>query len=428
MLFNFLNLYTYVIINLGGSMNIIKVSKEAFKKIKKYKKIYYVVSNDLELNPKEKVIVQYENKKIKRTIKNIYNESDKLNSKYIYNNDNKGTKIVEFKRKKKIIRKTLLGLFILLILSIVIYFSMSTINDLKIKRIQNKLDNIKDNKPTYVVVKINPEVMLEYVDGKVKSSSCLNEDCKKIYNLKKLKGLDINKTIEYLYEKAKESGINVDGGVKVYSDEEIKIDKEYAKYEKITTEDLNKYMNKSNIDNSYEEDLLKIYKSDSDYNKLYYCTDNGKVACYLTDEFYEELSKFAVCENGGCPGTEYFQKFVDYITYQTPKLDRVLRKFNVKTYYKEELGYKFLYGMYLGDTPYSFGLTASWGISAPHDEDGNPIGEDIELTHSGHYISLATDDQIDDMVIILKTNKINLVDSTYNPNDLIIWDRKNMKY
>ena len=277
------------------------------------------------------------------------------------------------------------------------------------------------------MVKINPEIIIEFVNGKVKSSSCLNEDCKRIYDLKIIIGLDINNTIEILYNTAKDNGIDVSSGVKVYSDDEVNVDKDYVKYEQITTQDLNEYINKTDIDNSYEKDLLSIYESDSDYNKLYYCNDNGKVSCYLTDEFYNELSEYAVCENGGCPGIEYFNKFVNYVINVTPKLDRVLRKFNIKTYYKEEAGYKFLYGMYLNNTKYTFGLTASWGISAPHDEDGNPIDSDIELTHSGHYISLNSNSYDDMKLIILKTNKINLVDCTYSQNDLIVWDIKKIK-
>ena len=48
---------------------------------------------------------------------------------------------------------------------------------------------------------------------------------------------------------------------------------------------------------------------------------------------------------------KYLEQFLYYITYETPKLDRVLQKFNVKTIYKEEAGYKFLYGIYFNGEP-----------------------------------------------------------------------------
>ena len=408
-------------------MNTINVSKEAFKKIKKNKKIYYVI-DDTDYNINEKVIINYNNKKKKRKIKNIYNINDNnINNKYLYNIDNpEGSKAITFKHKISIIKFILLFILVIGLFGLYITYGKQFINDMKVSKIQNKIDKIKDEEPTYIVVKINPSLMIELIDNKVNSSYCLNDDCKRIYDLNEIKGLDLDNTIDKLYNTAKDKGINVSNGVNLYSNKNIKIDKPYTNVEQVTSEEISNYLKETDIKNDYDSDLLKIYESDSDYGKLYTCSNNGKLACYITDEFYKELSSFAVCEDGGCPGSEYFYKFVDFITNITPKLDRVLRKFNVETYYKEEAGYRFLYGMVFEESKYSFGSNSGWGISAPLDDDGNKIGKDYEVKHHGFFLSLKTYDEL--KVVMLDINKINLVDLSYNKNDLIVWDRRKMPY
>ena len=109
-------------------MNIINVSKEAYNKIKKHKKLYYVISDDLKLSIGDKVLIKYDNKKKEKTIKNIYTSTDNINAKYIYNIDNpKGNTMVEFIRSKKIIRRSLLAILLLLVLFVGGYFTINFI-------------------------------------------------------------------------------------------------------------------------------------------------------------------------------------------------------------------------------------------------------------------------------------------------------------
>ena len=146
-------------------MNTINVSQEAYKKIKKGKKIYYYLPNGLDLNLKEKVIVVCGKKHTKKIVKNIYStEFDELKDKYVFKEDNpNGVSIVEFRPKKKIIRKTIAIIFLLILLSAATYFGLYFYNQAKARKMQAKVEKVMENKPTYVYIKINPELILELV-------------------------------------------------------------------------------------------------------------------------------------------------------------------------------------------------------------------------------------------------------------------------
>lgn len=244
----------------------LSIDNEIFKKIKKHKKVIYVQLNDEKLEEKRKVIVTNKdnNKKIKRKIKKIYSATNLEELKSILNKKEKyilpkniediyskedilknGIVGIEFKRNKKIFRKIFLGIIVVVLLYLLFNFVTNLIEDDKVNKLKDNLEEIKEKEINYVIVEINPKAILEVVNDKVVSKGCLNEDCKTIFN-----NIDINKTlketIEAMYNVAKEKGIDVSNGVKVSSSNtkiENKVKElEYVEYTNITTSDEKGYL------------------------------------------------------------------------------------------------------------------------------------------------------------------------------------------
>lgn len=158
----------------------------------------------------------------------------------------------------------------------------------------------KSSKVSYVMVEINPKLMLTVVDNKIVDMQCLNDDCKEKLEIDIL-DKNISAAIEILYDEAKKQGFNVSKGVLVSStDSEIlnafeNVD--YVNYKKIdgkeensTLEQLKEEENfKDNSAEEYNNKLLQLYKKDIDYNSVYTCNFEGILTCYITESFAAEL-------------------------------------------------------------------------------------------------------------------------------------------
>ena len=157
----------------------------------------------------------------------------------------------------------------------------------------------KSSKVSYVMVEINPKLMLMVVDDKIVDMQCLNDDCKEKFEVNVL-DKNINTAIETLYDAAKRQGFDVSNGILVSStDSNIskaleKIDyvnykKIDAKDEKVTLEQLREDDFKDNSVEEYNDKLLQFYKKDIDYNSVYTCNFDGILTCYITESFAAEL-------------------------------------------------------------------------------------------------------------------------------------------
>lgn len=280
------------------NLEIINIDDETFKRAKKNKLTIYVseINEVLDrVKEKDKVILKNDtsNKSIVKKIKRISSK----------NVEGKNLIYVEFKKKKKIIRKILLVLIIILIGLLMYLFSMNLLTKYNNDRLQEKIKRITDE-ITYVVIEINPKIILELKDGKVINSGCLNDDCLTVFDNLDLKDISIKQATEKLYNRAKEKNIDVSNGVSLSSydsniEEEVK-DLNYVQYKVIDKkqikEEIKKVINNSEIkeqknQNKINDDILKIYKKDKHYGNLYECKIvDGELECYITKSFAERLS------------------------------------------------------------------------------------------------------------------------------------------
>jgi len=423
------------------------LDSESFKKVKNKKKIIYVIPNNedfSELKSKSKVVVINKNndKKTKRKIKKIYQAESleklkntlKKKEKYImprnidelYKEEDivkNGLLGIEFKSRKRVVRKILLVILILSICVLSYFYIDTLINDYKNDRLKNKIQDIQEE-ITYVVIEINPKMILEFKDEKVTKIGCLNKDCQTIFNNINIDDKSIKEAVEILYEQAKNSGIDVSKGVKVSSTNEVVQDEikelDYTVYVEINKEEEKKYLDSVLDNNEIKEQtskeeinnkLLETYKNDPDYGKYYTCNIEGsELACYITTEFEEILSSFGTYE-------ETWNEIYASIN-NVRKFESILDKFNVK--YNsggfEGLDINLVETIYARGVEYNLTGEISYGHSVVS-TDGP--ASSVQSSYNRIGITIYNDETEIIYTITLPLSKFNLVTSDYKDSDLV---------
>ncbi len=310
----------------------------------------------------------------------------------------KNTKVLKSKKKKKILL-IIFTAFLLLILSLILFhFINNIISKKQVERLRKNIEEISSYKTSYVIIEINPKILIELTGDKVTNKICLNSDCENVFGNLILNNMKLKETINTLYETAKTKGIDTSNGVKL-STTDTNLQKvteglDCVTYNILTTEEensiLNELENKEEIEkkkNEYNKKLLDIYKTDSDYGKYYTCKEGeNNIKCYITSNFENDLSEVFNITN------------LNNIINNVRNLNRILDKFNVEYHYNNSYGVKDIYeisanGKYL------------W------------LGNDLSYTGENkvHYNFPYL--EIDENLLPLI--KLNLVDSTYDNKDLI---------
>lgn len=424
-------------------MKEIKLDLENFKNIKKKKKCIYVTNDNItnHINSNDKVLLITENKSQKRTVKRTYEAKnitelkEKLGKKvkYLYPNNIDNNNLVyaiEFKRKINIFIMILLGILLVIFMLLMLNLIKIKISNYNTNKLIEEINTVKENEISYVFVEINPKIVLELEGDKVINKSCLNEDCITTFNDLNLENKNINETIDILYNKAKDSGFdtsNVTISSANPSIEEKVANIEYSTYQNINKEEEKELMNEvidntsiSNSDNklNYNEGLLEVYKSDSAYGSIYTCSiENNDLACYIAEDFYQELSRDTISLN---EMLLQFDKVIDFMA--------LLDKFNIQytTSGIEGAGVIGLDKITL-DQIYVNGGYRSWGnISISSNSISVDGSGNASTTADGAVIQLDDYDLGEAMLYgydyhVLPLNKLNLVDCSYNASDVITY-------
>lgn len=294
----------------------IEVDEKTYKSIKKKKKTFYVTTKeildkDTKNNSKINVVTEDKKEPIAATIREIYtkDELDKLNKRikkkgsfdFIKESDN--LVVLEFKTKKKLVKNIVFLLLAIALLLIAYVFIESTMTKMNNASLNKKLDKVS-SEITYVIIEINPKMILELKDGKVANTGCLNEDCLTIFKDVNLKDKSIKEATKTLYEEAKKKNVDVSNGVSVQStnasvEKEVK-ELEYVNYKKIEKQEEKEHINnvidnkeikEEKNKNKVSNDKLAIYKEDKDYGKLYECKIvDSEPVCYITKSFAKKLT------------------------------------------------------------------------------------------------------------------------------------------
>ena len=424
-------------------MQEIKLDLENFKNIKKKKKCIYVTNDNITdyINSNNKVLLVTENKnqkrKVKRTYeaKNIMELKEKLGKKvkYLYPSDIDNNNLVyaiEFKRKINIFIFIFLGILLVIFMLLMLNLIKIKISNYNTNKLIEEINTVKENEISYVFVEINPKIVLEFEGDKVIDKSCLNEDCITTFNDLDLENKNINETIDILYNKAKDSGFdtsNVTISSANPSIEEKVANIEYSTYQNINKEEEKELMNEvidntsiSNSDNklNYNEELLEVYKSDSAYGSIYTCSiENNDLACYITEDFYQELSRDTISLN------EMLLQFDKVINFMA-----LLDKFNIQ-YTTSGIEGAEVIGLdkITLDQIYVNGAYRSWGnISISSSSISVDGSGNASTTADGAVIQLDDYDLGEAMMYgydyhVLPLNKLNLVDCSYNASDVITY-------
>jgi len=298
---------------------------ETFKLVKKHKKIIYLQpdTNFSELTRKAKVIIINKDtgKQLVKKVSNIYKVKNLeelkliLKQKQKYIRPKNYEKIysqeediigIEFKRKKKILRKAILTIIILLL----ILFVNNSIENLISKKVMNDVEKIKNKEEIIVIVDINPSIALKIKNGTVIESKCLDKDCNDLlekmnYNYNdNLNNQKLSKVLNEFYEGAKSYGYDTSNGITVSSSSSMQVllnDVKDVTYKRITLDEENKTLNDANIifkesemtKEQYNDELLKKLKSDPDYGELFTCDIyDAEVKCYMVDFMSEIMKEF----------------------------------------------------------------------------------------------------------------------------------------
>lgn len=326
------------------------------------------------------------------------------------------------KPKRKIFRKIFLGIILLVLIVVLFLFINNLITNYKTNKLKDNI-NKTNEEISYVIVEINPKIVLEIINGKVSNTGCLNDDCKTIFNNINVNNKSLKDTIEILYNEAKENNIDVTNGVQVSSSsnvrEEIK-DLTYVKVEIITSEEENKILSEV-IDNNeiknklskneVSNNLLELYKKDKDYNKLYTCNIiNNELKCYITEEFETVLTY---------EGETLKEIYEDFRNYQ--KLENLFDKFNIK-YDKgkvEGIDLKLINNVYVNNTKYYL-FTGTTYTSTTVSMTG-PLTEPITSSYNKAGIVLKKNGDFEPFRYeILPFSKFDLVSKSYNEEDVVI--------
>ena len=424
-------------------MQEIKLDLENFKNIKKKKKCIYVTNDNITdyINSNNKVLLVTENKnqkgKVKRTYeaKNITELKEKLGKKvkYLYPSDIDNNNLVyaiEFKRKINIFIFIFLGILLVIFMLLMLNLIKIKISNYNTNKLIEEINTVKENEISYVFVEINPKIVLEFEGDKVIDKSCLNEDCITTFNDLDLENKNINEAIDILYNQAKDSGFdtsNVTISSANPSIEEKVANIEYSTYQNINKEEEKELMNEvidntsiSNSDNklNYNEELLEVYKSDSAYGSIYTCSiENNDLACYITEDFYQELSRDTISLN------EMLLQFDKVINFMA-----LLDKFNIQ-YTTSGIEGAEVVGLdkITLDQIYVNGAYRSWGnISISSNSISVDGSGNASTTADGAVIQLDDYDLGEAMMYgydyhVLPLNKLNLVDCSYKASDVITY-------
>lgn len=308
-------------------------------------------------------------------------------------------------------------IFLLLIIGGII---LIIINNSKIKNSKKdttkfieEINELLEEKISYVVIEINPKAVLEMINDKITNIGCLNEDCETIFNVD-INGKTLSEAVETLYETAKNKGINVSNGVNVSStNNEIKKileNIEYVNYNEIDSEKekilLDQVRDNENIKETklnYNNKLLEFYKNDKDYDVLYACSmNNNELECHILEDFYNSI-----------PAQPSLLNIYEYnIKHQ--KLMNVLDKFNIE--YKTESsgveGFDLFQIIEIDQVNLNNNLYDT-GICYVNSDNTVPCINDIvidKILESGDYGYLYK---------VIPFTKLNLVNKTYNESELL---------
>lgn len=315
----------------------------------------------------------------------------------------------DFKPKKK--RKKLkmaLAIIFLLILSLVAFHFISNIVSRKqVENLRKNVEKIASYKTSYVIIEINPKILIELTGEKVTNKTCLNPDCENIFGDLDLNNTELKETIITLYETAKEKGIDTSNGVKLSTTDtnlqKITEELNYVTYNIITNEEetniLKELENKDEIEqkkNEYNKKLIDIYKEDSDYGKYYTCKEEtNNIKCYITSDFENDLSEIFNLTN------------LNTIINNVRNLNRILDKFNVQYHYNNSYGVKDVYEISANGTYLWFGNDLSYT---------GEMSNYQEIHYTFPYLEIEEN--------LLPLTKLNLIDSTYDTKDLIVLGTK----
>lgn len=425
----------------------LEIDKDVFKKIRKYKKVIYVQKDDGNLDKlkeKSKVIIADKdtNKKLVRTVKKVYRGNNinelkdtlKKKTKYIspqnfeniYSSDEKVVAI-EFKYKKKIFRKIFLGMFIILLLLMLIYFVDSLIINYKNKKFISNLDKINDEKVITVIVDINPSIALKVKNGTVIESQCLDQDCTDLLEKmnytydNNLNNQKLDKVISEIYEGSDMFDYDTSNGITVSStSSEVEVlvkDVKEATYKHITVQEQENILTNSNVEfkeieltkEEYNNKLLAELKDDSDYDVTYTCgIYDGEVKCYMKDF----LSEIVIALKNG----ESKAKLLE-LGVAVDKLKKMLDKFDIR--YETE--YTFLTDIVLNNgRKYDFNVEHGIGVN-----DGNNNITNLQFFNTLSYeVRRISQDNtvLEDKLYIIPFSKIDLLTQTYDKKDVVCVD------
>lgn len=416
----------------------LKLEYEDFKKIKKGKKTALILLNsellkDINNGVKVAFINDYNKKHFKRKVKKIvsgetiinvvsnfsnkelgYNKNEtqvveKIESKFDKKEiEEKGIVGIKIKRKKKLFRKIILFMFLLVLCIYGFFFIKNALNSFKSKKVANQIEEIKKDKISYVVIEINPKIIIELKNDKVINTGCLNNDCVCIFENSNITDKNLKSAIETLYEVAKNNGIDVSNGVFVSSKDNIENELNglnYVKYNKIDTKEELNYINqvldndeikKQSSKENYNKKLLESYEKDFDYGKYYTCIINDELECYLTDKFIENFSYLL---SGNTSEEEALRKIVSNTLEYDPILQRILEKFDVE--YKAEtfFGIKGITEIKIDNKYYQLMTSISTEFAS--------VGASFDIADAEYG------------TIVLKLQNFNLYNSSYKEEDLI---------
>ena len=422
------------------------VDKDEFKKIRKGKQLVVIRLNNDEvkdINNKTKIIFKSKIDRLIKKVKEIhsyptlkelvenvdkkklgYKKKDTPNyedlTKSISEEDiNKyGIVGIELRKKKHIFRKVLLVLLAFTIIFTGYRFVKNKLIDMRIQKVKNSILEVNKEKISYVFIEINPSMVLTVKDNKISDIACLNDDCVIIYDKLNVIDKDINKGIDTIYNISKENGFDISNGVRVKSTDNINIEKkDYINFEQISTDDekqlLNNVINNEeikSIDNDdYYSKLWDTLKKDKSYDKIYSCSmnSNKELECYINQEWFDSLPNYGLNQLG---------EFV-------ANLDRIL------DIYREWKGVYDSFNVRYTTEYYSIADTKLESIDTFY-VNGVPCryidyqsGHDI---YYSHVLDLSGDDS--DIKRLLPITKLNLVNSSYKNEDVIVVDTSTIVY
>jgi len=424
----------------------LNLDNETFKKIKKHKKLIYLQldTDNLELTEKSKVIINNEEtkKQIIRKVKKIYKGKNleelklalKRKQKYImpknydevYSNEENIIGI-EFKHKKKIFRKLFLGIFIILLLFVLIYFLNNIIIDYKNKKFVSNLEKLNNEKVITVIVDINPSIALKVKNGTVIESQCLDQDCTDLLNKmnytydNNLNNQKLDKVITEIYEGSDKHDYDTSNGITVSSSSsEVQVlvkDVKEVTYKHITIQEEENILTNSNVTfkeneltkEDYNNKLLAELRKDSDYNITYTCDIyNGEVKCYIKDFISEIVLELKTNESK--------TKILELVT-AVDKFKKLLDKFDIQ-YKTEAIA---ISDIILNDgRSYEYNADYTIGIN-----DGNNNITNVQFFNTLSYevYRVGQDNAVlEDKLYIIPFAKVDLLTQTYDKKDVVCVD------